>query len=76
MAIPYQNKELEFDVWTCSLEAWCRELLGDKDILPHFQWDAQRKYQYNGATFERIIDEPWTADAWWNIQVRTPAPKY
>ena len=75
MTIPYQNTELEFDVWTCSLEAWCRELLGDKDILPHFQWDAQRKYQYNGATFERIIDEPWTADAWWDIQVRTQSPK-
>jgi hypothetical protein len=72
MSIPYQETEFEFDVWTCSLEDWCRELLGDKDILPHFQWDAQKKYQHNGTSFERVIDEPWTADAWWELQVCTP----
>jgi len=72
VTIPYQNTTFKFDVWTRSLEAWCRELLGDKDILPHFRWDAQRKYQFNGDTFERIIDEPWTADAWWDVQVYTP----
>ena len=71
MKIPYQNMNFEFDVWTRSLEAWCQELLGNKEILPHFQWDAQCKYQFNGATFQQIIDEPWTADAWWDIQVYT-----
>ena len=72
MTIPYQNTNFEFDVWTRSPKAWLRELLGDNFIFPHIEWDAQRKYQFNGATFERIIDEPWTADAWWDIQVYTP----
>jgi len=72
MTIPYQEREFEFDVWMRSLEDWCRELLGNNNILPHFQWDVQKKYQHNGTTLERVIDEPWTADDWWEIQVRTP----
>ena len=69
LTIPYQNQELEFDVWMSSLEAWLWKLLGDTYIFSNIQWDAQRKYIYNGATFVWMIDEPWTADAWWNLQV-------
>jgi len=71
MAVPYQETEFEFDMWTQLLEEWCIELLGNPRILPHIQWDAQRKYQHNGVAFERVIDEPWTADTFWDIQVRT-----
>ena len=58
------------------LEAWLRKLLGDTYIFLNIQWDAQRKYIYNGATFVRMIDEPWTADAWWNLQVRILLSKH
>lgn len=49
---------------------WCTELLMDPNIVPQFHWDAEKHFKYNGVTFERFIDEPWTADAWWELQVR------
>ncbi|KIM45701.1 hypothetical protein M413DRAFT_430427 [Hebeloma cylindrosporum] len=72
MAVPYQETEFEFDTWTRSLEDWCAELLGNPQIFPYIQWDAQKKFQHNGVAFERVIDEPWTADALWDIQSNIP----
>jgi len=38
-------------------------------LAPYFEWDAQRLFKYNGTEFVRFIDEPWTADRWYEIQV-------
>jgi len=48
-------------------------MLQDPLLAPHFVWDAQRLYKHNGTRYERFIDEPWTADRWWRIQVCTLA---
>jgi hypothetical protein len=45
------------------------DLLNDSLLKPHFVWDAQHLYKYNGEHFERFIDEPWTANWWWDVQV-------
>jgi len=45
------------------------DLLSDPFLQPHFVWDAQRLYKHNGERFERFVDEPWTGNRWWNIQV-------
>ncbi|KAF8971925.1 hypothetical protein BDZ97DRAFT_1901552 [Flammula alnicola] len=74
--IPYPKTKsktfVEFDVWSRPLWEWCHELLTDHNIVSKFQWDAQRLYKFNGTNFERCINEPWTADAWWNAQSRIP----
>jgi hypothetical protein len=50
------------------------DLLQDTRLAPSFVWDAQRLYKHNGTGFERFIDEPWTADRWWRIQVGDTNP--
>ncbi|KDR65883.1 hypothetical protein GALMADRAFT_81379 [Galerina marginata CBS 339.88] len=69
LKIPYKNRELEYTVWLLPLWDWCTELLLDTSLIYKFHWDAERIYKYNDeGKFERIIDEPWTADSWWNFQ--------
>lgn len=53
---------------------WCCEILQDPILIQHFRWDAERHFKFNGTKFERFIDEPWTADDWWNIQARRLTP--
>ena len=69
ISVPYQDEKKEFDVWTRPIWTWCEGLLNDKEIVSKFQWDAEKIFKYNGEKFERWIDEPWTADAWWEFQV-------
>jgi hypothetical protein len=63
---------LKFDVWARPLWSWACELMTDLHIVSQFHWDAERHYKHNEShqeRFERIIDEPWTADEWWKFQV-------
>lgn len=75
MSIPYPRKTsqstVEFDVWTRPLWDWCNELLSDPAIVSQFHWHAERDYKYDSAkrSFEQCIDEPWTANTLWDIQV-------
>ena len=41
----------------------------DLNIVCQFHWDAEKHFIYHSDEFERFIDEPWTADAWWELQV-------
>jgi hypothetical protein len=34
-------------------------------------FDAQRFSKFDGKTFVRFIDEPFTAETFWNVQVGT-----
>jgi len=67
--VQYKDEELEYDVYLRPIWSWCLELLRDKGTVSQFVWDAQRLYRWTETRFERLIDEPWTADAWWNFQV-------
>ena len=48
---------------------WTLDLLSDQSLFHHFTWDAERLYKYDGESFVRFIDEPRTADRFWEIQV-------
>lgn len=50
---------------------WAEEMLLDADLMHHFVWDAQRvsKFDSKSGSWIRIIDEPWTANRFWEIQV-------
>ena len=65
----YKDEEKPFEVWTRPLWDWAYDILSNPHLANHFRWDAERHYKFNGEQFERFIDEPWTADAWWEIQV-------
>ncbi|KAF8956124.1 hypothetical protein BDZ97DRAFT_1907300 [Flammula alnicola] len=72
ISVEYKEEKLEYDVWLRPIWKWCRELLVDPSLIHQFQWQAQRLYKFNGQRFERFIDEPWTANAWWNYQNTLP----
>ena len=57
-------------MYTRPLWNWALDLLSDPLLAPHFIWDTQCLYKHNGVRYEHFIDEPWTADRWWEVQVR------
>jgi hypothetical protein len=67
--VPYKQANVELEVWSRPLWDWATDLLHDPHIAPSFIWDAQRLSKFNGSRFVRFIDEPWTADDFWDAQV-------
>jgi len=68
-AVPFKGEEEEYEVFFRPLWGWATDLLDDPQLAPFFVWDAQRLSKFNGTSFVRFFDEPWTADRMWNIQV-------
>ncbi|OJT09918.1 hypothetical protein TRAPUB_13606, partial [Trametes pubescens] len=52
---------------------WGLSLLADPILASKFSWHAVRHYKYDGNIWERFIDEPNTADAWWNLESAIPS---
>ncbi|KAL0564298.1 hypothetical protein V5O48_017752 [Marasmius crinis-equi] len=61
-------EQYEFEVHARPLWDWLLELVLDKELVSHMEWDARRLYKFDGHNWERIIHEPWTADRWWTLQ--------
>ena len=68
----YKDEDHKYEVSTRPLWDYCLELLQHEELIHAFQWDAQRLFKFDGTRFEQFIDEPWTADDWWNIQSKLP----
>ncbi|KAF8258702.1 hypothetical protein EI94DRAFT_1910877 [Lactarius quietus] len=62
-----------FPVLVRPLWDWAAELILNLQLTPYFQWDAWRIFRRNGETTTRMYHEPWTGDAFWNLQSRIPA---
>jgi hypothetical protein len=45
------------------------EHVKDPHLSLHMQWDAQRLYKFDGTSYVRFINEPYSADRFWMIQV-------
>jgi hypothetical protein len=45
------------------------DLLSDPQLVPLFEWDAQRVFRYDGTNMIRFYDEPWASERFWEIQV-------
>jgi hypothetical protein len=69
ITVPYQKESVELEVWSRPLWGWITDLLRDPHIAPSFVWDAQRLSKFDGSRFVRFIDEPWTANSFWEVQV-------
>ncbi|KAH9486000.1 hypothetical protein JR316_0000063 [Psilocybe cubensis] len=74
ISVDYKGESLTYNVWYRPLWEWCRELLLDPALVQRFHWNAEQLFMYKGERFERIIDEPWTANTWWDIQSRPDIP--
>ena len=68
--VPYDDEVIKFPVWRIEAWDWVTSILTDPVLSKELRFDAERISRHNGEEFERIINEPWTANAWWDIQVR------
>jgi len=46
------------------------DILHDQQMAPYFVWDAEWLYKFDGTKFVRFVHEPWTANSFWDVQVR------
>lgn len=65
----YKGVNQEFEFHHRSLWDWIVKQVEDPKLTPHFHWDAQRLFKYNGSKWVRILEEPWAADMFWEVQV-------
>ncbi|KAG0705638.1 hypothetical protein DFH29DRAFT_980865 [Suillus ampliporus] len=72
IVVPLGDTDMEYMVYFHPLWDWAVDLLRHPIIGPHFIFDAQRLSKFDGHTFVRFIDEPWTADAFWDCQSQIP----
>ncbi|KAL0059303.1 hypothetical protein AAF712_013951 [Marasmius tenuissimus] len=68
--VPYCNENRTYDAYFRPLMDWIREIVQDEQLSPLMQWDARQHRRFNGKEMERFVDEPWTANSWWNAQTR------
>ncbi|KAG1847781.1 hypothetical protein C8R48DRAFT_615318 [Suillus tomentosus] len=69
ITVPYKKQEQVYETHTQPLWDWALDLLANPLLTPHFVWDAQCVFKHNGKGFERLYNEPWTGDQWWDVQV-------
>ena len=67
--VPYGDEIIKYPVWRIEARDWVMSILTDPELSKELRFDAERIYRHNGEDFERIINEPWTANAWHDIQV-------
>ncbi|KAH9170356.1 hypothetical protein EDB89DRAFT_1853558, partial [Lactarius sanguifluus] len=53
---------------------WAVDLIMNPQLVDRFVWDAQRIFRHNGETTTRarVYHEPWTGDAFWDLQSQIP----
>ncbi|KAG1786171.1 uncharacterized protein HD556DRAFT_1434837 [Suillus plorans] len=72
VVVPFQGVDQTFPFFHCSLWDWAVDLLQDREVGPHFVFDAQQLSKFNGEKFVWFIHEPWTASAFWEYQSKIP----
>ncbi|KAI6099252.1 hypothetical protein EV401DRAFT_2061862 [Pisolithus croceorrhizus] len=66
------GKPCEFPVYHHSLLDWAFDILKHPTMGPQFVFNAKCLFKFDGSTFVCFIEEPWTADEFWNLQSRLP----
>ncbi|KAG1749387.1 hypothetical protein EDD22DRAFT_981848 [Suillus occidentalis] len=72
ISVPYDDSIRQFELYYRDLWEWAADLLRDPRLFPHMVFDAQRFSKFDGKTFVRFIDEPFTAETFWNVQSQLP----
>ncbi|KAJ7876625.1 hypothetical protein B0H13DRAFT_2235988 [Mycena leptocephala] len=72
ITVQYKNENKTYDTHTRPLWDWARSLIQDRRLASSFVWDAEKAYKFDGETYVRFYQEPWTADAFWTAQSSLP----
>ena len=70
--VPYGDEVQECPVWSRDLWDWAMDKLYDPRLTLRWVWDAMQLHRWNGIKWVRFRDEPWTANALWELQVSIP----
>ncbi|KAG2126252.1 uncharacterized protein EDB93DRAFT_1109752, partial [Suillus bovinus] len=58
--------------WITKGSLGATDLLRDPCLFPHFTFDAQRLSKFDGQNFVHFVDEPFTAQDFWDVQSQLP----
>ncbi|KAG1849777.1 hypothetical protein F4604DRAFT_1971059 [Suillus subluteus] len=72
ISVPYDGKMWDFDLHYRDLWGLASDLLEDPHIFPHFTFNAQHLSKFDGETFVRFVDEPFTVQDFWDVQSQLP----
>ncbi|KAH9170626.1 hypothetical protein EDB89DRAFT_1853308 [Lactarius sanguifluus] len=72
--VRYNGVDQTFPMSFCPLWDWAVDLIMNPQLVDRFVWDAQRIFRHNGETTTRarVYHEPWTGDAFWDLQSQIP----
>jgi Plavaka transposase len=63
------EESIEYPMYARPIAEWMFDILHDKKLQEACQFDAIEISQYDGSTFDRRYNEPWTGKFWWETQV-------
>src|SRR5271155_3236864 len=75
ITVEYKKETMSYPFWSRNLWEsrnlwdWAVNTIKHPLVGPHFVWDAQRLSKFNGKEWIRFVDEPWTANRFWDVQV-------
>ncbi|KAF6744235.1 hypothetical protein DFP72DRAFT_1095451 [Ephemerocybe angulata] len=72
ISVDFGDETIIHDFWHRSIWKWAVECLEHPALAPHFVWDAEKLFKFNGERWERFVNEPWTGDRWSEIQDTLP----
>ena len=64
-----KREQYTYPVHARSLWHWAVDQIKNPLLAERIVWDACRLYKWNSVSWDRFVDEPCTANRWWNIQV-------
>ncbi|KAK0457561.1 uncharacterized protein EV420DRAFT_1621072 [Desarmillaria tabescens] len=73
ISVPYKNEVRNYDVHYRPLWDWTLDLLRDKDLAPHFVWDAVHLFREDKNGIRTwFFNEPWSGNIFWEVQSSLP----
>ncbi|KAH8991412.1 hypothetical protein EDB86DRAFT_3183167 [Lactarius hatsudake] len=70
--VPHKGTNFEFNVHHRPLWDWAKDMIQSPQLAPHFHWDAERIFRCAGDSSVRVFNEPWSGDAFWDVQSQIP----
>lgn len=69
--VPYKKEMRSYLLHFWPIWNWVEDILRNPNIVSRFTWDSCQLYKYNKISkcYTQFINEPWTADRFWELQV-------
>ncbi|KAF8066566.1 hypothetical protein FPV67DRAFT_1196119 [Lyophyllum atratum] len=73
ITVPYKDEDRVFEVQFRDPWDWALEIVRSPTLAPRIHWDAVRLFKWSEKIgWENFVDEPWTAQAFWDAQSKLP----